>query len=188
MYQGKRTKRSGGGLRKFLLLGAVLALVLAVSVSVTFAFLVDKKDTVTNVFEPVKVSCKISEKFDGNKKTEVTVENTGDIPAYIRVAVVVNKADDDGNIVAGTVEEGKGSFTPGTGWVKHKDGYYYYTSAVTNGESTENLIGGTGGIDLTGIRVTILAEAIQAGGGTGTETAVQDAWGVDPTTLGGANG
>lgn len=181
MYQGKRTKRSGGGLRKFLLLGAVLALALAVSVSVTIAFLIDKDNTVTNSFTPVSVSCKINETVSNKIKSSVTVENTGDISAYIRVAVVVNKADGDGNIVAGDVDEGKGSFTLGDGWVEH-EGYYYYTSPIAARSSTENLISGTG-ISLEGIRVTILAEAIQADGGTAEKSAVVDAWGVDPGTL-----
>lgn len=186
MYQGKRTKR-GGGLRKFLLLGALLALALAVSVSVTMAFLIDKDNSVTNSFTPVSVSCEINEKVENKIKSSVTVKNTGDISAYIRVAVVVNKADEDGNIVAGAVTEDAGRFTPGTDWVEHTDGYYYYTSPVAAGSSTGNLISGDG-ISLEGIRVTILEEAIQADGGLSDGTkAVVNAWGVDPDELNASN-
>lgn len=183
MYQGKRTKRSGGGLRKFLLLGAVLALALAVSVSVTIAFLIDKDNTVTNSFTPVSVSCEINETVTDSVKSSVTVKNTGDISAYIRVAVVVNNADESGNIVAGSVDFDESTYLNNSSdskWVKNGN-YYYYTDPVAKEGSTGELLKKS--ISLTDIRVTILAEAIQADGGTAEKSAVVDAWGVDPGTL-----
>lgn len=186
MYQGKRTQLQAlTGVRKYVLLGAIVVLVLAVSISATIAFLIDNDNSITNTFAPGQVTCTINEEFRGTNKTVVTVQNTGNIPAYIRVAVVVNKADANGNIVAG---EATAKFEVGEGWVLNKeDGYYYYTSTVEPNTSTKNLLGSA--IDLNGIQVTILAEAIQADGVIGTTPAVKNAWRVNPASLGGgANG
>lgn len=156
-----------------------LVLVLTAVLGATIAYLSSETPSVTNTFEPAYVTCEINETFntDNTAKTGVTVKNTGNIPAFIRVAVVANNVNLDGNVVAGTPEL---TLTLGEGWVKSGN-YYYYTQAVEPNGSTGNLLGTA--INLTDKQVTIFAEAIQAGGMNGNEAVVETAWGVDPTTL-----
>ena len=71
---------------------AVLSLVLIagwVAVS-DFADAYMRKNTeeVDNTFIPAYVDCVVNEDFADNKKTAITVENTGNIDAYIRVRMV----------------------------------------------------------------------------------------------------
>lgn len=156
-----------------------LVLVLTAVLGATIAYLSSETPSVTNTFEPASVTCMINEKFnsDNTAKTEVTVTNTGNIPAYIRVAVVANKVDGKGNLIAGTPEI---TISLGADWVKSGN-YYYYTKAVAPDAFTGNLLASN--IDLTNKQVTVFAEAIQADGTNGTQKAVVNAWGVDPTTL-----
>lgn len=156
-----------------------LVLVLTAVLGATIAYLSSETPSVTNTFEPASVSCRIEETFnEGNTaKTGVTVTNTGNIPAYIRVAVVANNVDESGNLLAGTPEI---TISLGADWVKSGN-YYYYTKAVAPDAVTGNLLDSN--IDLNNKQVTIFAEAIQAGGTKDGVKAVKNAWGVDPTTL-----
>lgn len=145
-----------------------LVLILVCTVGGTVAYLVTHTDPVVNTFTPGKVSCQVEEKFEGNNvKTEAVVKNTGNVPAYIRVAVVANTIDAQGNIT--------GMETLPAGWLNTEDwtksgDFYYYKGVVQPGEKTDNLL--KTGIPLTGIQVTILAGAIQSM----PDDAVKDAW------------
>ena len=136
----------------------------------TVAFLVTHTDQIVNTFQPTDVSCEINEKFndDNTVKTSAVVENTGKIPAYIRVAVVANTVDADGSITDTADVRDK---LASSGWTNVGD-YYYYNGVVKPNETTGNLL--AEGIDLNGIQVTILASAIQAE----PDSAVAQAWGV----------
>ena len=146
-----------------------LALILVCTVGGTVAYLVTHTDPVVNTFTPGEVSCQVEEKFEGNNvKTEAVVKNTGNVPAYIRVAVVANTIDAQGNIT--------GMETLPAGWLNTEDwtksgDFYYYKGVVQPGDVTANLLTAAG-IDLTGIQVTILASAIQSM----PDEAVKDAW------------
>ncbi|MDD5906325.1 MAG: hypothetical protein PUC60_06865 [Clostridiales bacterium] len=146
-----------------------LALILVCTVGGTVAYLVTHTDPVVNTFTPGEVSCQVEEKFEGNNvKTEAVVKNTGNVPAYIRVAVVANTIDGEGNIT--------GMETLPVGWLNAEKwtevgGFYYYKGVVQPGNVTANLLTADG-IDLTGIQVTILASAIQSM----PDAAVEDAW------------
>jgi len=171
-----RVKSNG---KKPLLIGAALALVVALSIGLTSAFLTSQEG-LTNTFTPGKVSCKVVEEFVGNAKSSIKVqniaendtENTKLVPAYIRVAVVANTVDEKGNITGSTNVSGK---LGGTDWTQGADGYYYYTKIVEPQQFTSELV--KTDIPLSGIQVTVLAQAIQAHGVTGETAAVKDAWG-----------
>lgn len=137
----------------------------------TVAFLVTHTDQIVNTFQPTDVTCEINEGFNDNNtvKTSAVVQNTGKIPAYIRVAVVANTVDADGNI---TGEKDVSNELASSGWTKVGD-YYYYNGVVQPKETTGQLLDDDG-IDLNGIQVTILASAIQAE----PDSAVAQAWGV----------
>ena len=146
-----------------------LVLILVCTVGGTVAYLVTHTDPVVNTFTPGKVSCQVEEEFKDNDtvKTKAVVKNTGNVPAYIRVAVVANTVDGD-NIT--------GMKTLPVGWLNAEKwtevgGFYYYKGVVQPGDVTANLLTAAG-IDLTGIQVTILASAIQSM----PDEAVKDAW------------
>ena len=148
------------------------ALLLALAISGTVAWLTTKDAPITNTFNPSKVACEVTESFNG------TVKNTGDIDAYIRVKLVTYRTNAQGQHIGGTAELPE--FTPGAGWVAY-NGYYYYTKPVApNAQPEKALIdsielkasyddadGGKQAID-------VMAEAIQSV----PAEAVGQAWGV----------
>ena len=169
---GFRWKRSG------ILLAAVIVL-LASAVGGTWAFLVAQSGSVQNDFTYAHVSCTVKEKFDGTTKSDVQIQNTGDIPAYIRARIVVTWKDASGNVSAVVPVENTNytiAFNE-TDWVQKGD-YWYCKTAVPVDRETPVLIKNCEkkgeapeGYDLS---VEILADAIQSE----PASAVKEAWGV----------
>ena len=145
-----------------------LVLILVCTVGGTVAYLVTHTDPVVNTFTPGEVSCQVEEEFKDNYtvKTEAVVKNTGNVPAYIRVAVVANTIDAQGNITGMKTLEG---WLNTAKWTKSGN-FYYYKGVVQPGAVTDNLL--KTGINLDGIQVTILASAIQSM----PDDAVNEAW------------
>lgn len=164
--------------RTAVLIMAVL-LLLGAAVGSTVAFLIDKSEPVENTFEYAKVSCEVTEEFKNNTKEHVQVKNTGTIDAYIRATYVVNWVDAQGNIAASVPVDYSYDLTESTdSWTEGTDGFFYYTSSVAPGASTE---GSLLTCEVTypenpeyTLSVEILAEAIQST----PDKAVQEAWGV----------
>ncbi len=158
---------------------AILVL-LCCAVAGTVAFLVTKTDSVVNTFTPSKVTTYVEEEeFNGRTKSNVKIQNTGDIDAYIRVAVIVNWADASGNVygekpVEGTdytISYNKTVQADGGQWIEGSDGYWYYTKPVA--PSTEDNPQYTGVLIKScepagqapagyALQVTILADGIQS--------------------------
>ena len=172
---GFRWKRSG------ILLAAVIVL-LAGAVGGTWAFLVAQSEPVQNNFTYAHVRCTIKEKFDGTTKSDVQIQNTGDIPAYIRARIVVTWKDVNGN-VSSTVPVKDSDYTitfNETDWKQEGD-YWYCKTAVDAKDFTPVLItkcektgDAPDGYDLS---VEILADAIQSE----PANAVTEAWKYTPT-------
>ena len=174
MYKGSHVspRKKSGGPRRPLLLLVSLVLLLALAVGGTVAWLNTSTGPVENTMIPGNVPITIKETFNGTTKRDVSVTNTGNIDAYIRVAIVANAVDENGNIIAGTaptftVDEKK--------WQTLDDGYYYYKGAVAPKGTTAALF--TGDVTVNG-ELNILAESIQVLGGYGGKTASEYAWGV----------
>ena len=74
------------------LLISLLAL-LTLTVGGTVAYLVASTDNVVNTFTPSHVDCTVDEVFNDNTKTSVTVTNTSDINAYLRVKLVTYRVN-----------------------------------------------------------------------------------------------
>ena len=161
-------------------------LVVCAGVGGTLAYLVSDPATVTNTFTPAHVSCAIDETLEDDVKSDVKVQNTGDVDAYIRAMVIVNWADANGNVLAKKPDEGVDysiTWKTETNW-KEIDGAYYYKGEVASGENTAVLFTGCKQLrdapedpDTYTLQVTILADAIQADGTIGNDTAVYNAWG-----------
>lgn len=165
-YHGSRVAKKNPAPKRFALLLA-LVLILVGTVGGTVAFLATRTNPVVNTFTPGKVTCQVEEKFNERAKSEAVIRNTGNVPAYIRVAVVGNTMD--GNNVTGAYDVSGNLDT--TKWFLGDDGFYYYKGVVQPGDTTSDLIA-TDIELLTGKQVTILASAIQS---TPAE-AVNSAW------------
>lgn len=175
MKFGKRAAHSGAK-RSLVLVVSVLVL-LAVAGG-TLAWLTANTGPVVNTFTPAQVSCKVTENFDGTTKSNVNVENTSDIYAYIRVKLVTYRVNAQNQHIGGTAS--LPNFTLGTGWVKYGD-YYYYTKPVapnqkpeTNLTDSMTLIGSYMDTDGGKQVIEVMAEAIQSS----PAEAVGESWGV----------
>lgn len=129
---------------------AVAVLMMIVGVIIVFAALRDTSGTVTEELNKAEVTCAVNDDY--------TVTNTSNIPALIRVKVIVNKTD-GGDIVPGDTP----SYTISSDWTQ-KGEYLYYNAIVSN-EDGENKT--TAPISFSespanDIQVVVLAEAIQA--------------------------
>lgn len=177
---GKRVMKT----KKPVALVALLVL-LCCTVAGTLAYLVDKTPEVKNTFEPASVSTAVEETFKNGEKKDVKIQNTGDIDAYIRAAVIINWADKDGNVSATPVEDGdyKIKYDTSNTWKKIGD-YWYYTNPVAADSLTEKALiescAPVAGKAPEGynLQVTILADGIQSE----PLTAIKEAWHVDPAT------
>ena len=127
-----------------------------------------------NTFTAAKSGTDIVEELDGNQKKSIVVKNTGTAVSYVRVKLVMNWVDENGNVSAEPV-----NITPSItdNWFL-KDGIYYYKMPVAAKDFTTNLLQTpiTQGTAPEGyhLEVTVLAESIQAA----PSKAVQQSWGV----------
>ena len=191
MYKGKyedkhREEAAAPASEKTLRTGRVTAIVmatvllLALAIGGTVAWLSTKSAPITNTFLPSQVACKVTEDFDSNtgEKTNVNVENTGDIDAFIRVKLVTYRTNNAGEHIGGTAT--LPPFRLGKNWEEYK-GYYYYTLPVAAGGRPEANL--TDSMTLTKDyqdadgghqAIDVMAEAIQSV----PEAAVKDAWGL----------
>lgn len=146
----------------------------------TVAWLFHSK-ALTNTFTPAKVTGTVVETFDKKNKENVKVQNTSDIPVYIRVALVPTWKD--GTNATALKTEGTYTMNLGTSnkWIKGSDGFYYYKEPVAVKAETDILIQycspkTTLGEDYQGkqFELDVIANLIQAD----PIDAVKDAWGV----------
>lgn len=184
-YQKLRTRNKN----YIYVLVAVVAVIIAGTAGATLAYL-SHQSGLTNQFQIAKVSTEIIETFENDVKSDVSVKNTGDVPAYIRASIIIGWQDEKGNPVFGTPETGKdyeiqlnqefASDTDGGKWVLANDGYYYYTMPVAGQDETAILINKCEDIKFGDHKaagkylvVDIAAQSIQAE----PDAAVLDAWG-----------
>lgn len=185
-YEGKHRKAQARHVRKrtyhrgkLTTMVIATAMLLALAIGGTVAWLTTKTNGMTNTFNPSKVACEVTESFKENVKSNVNVTNTGDTEAYIRVKLVTYRTNDQGQHIGGTAT--LPSFALGANWVEY-DGYYYYTLPVAAGEkpvtnlTTDSMTLTASYDDADGGKqaIDVMAEAIQSG----PAQAVGQAWGV----------
>lgn len=172
----KRIFNGSGGRKTALILS--LCLIFALAVGTTFALLKANTDPVTNTFTAAESGTHIEEKTDNGEKSSIIVENTGTAVSYVRVKLVMNWVDDNGNVSATPV-----NITvdyDNTNWFE-QGGIYYYTKPVAPVDAKPNNV--TTNLLKTPItqdaapegchlEVTVLAESIQAA----PSAAVEGAW------------
>lgn len=132
---------------------------------------------------------RIQGEFDGVRRTNVAITNTGDTDSFFRAAVIITWRDGDGNLCRETPAEGTDyEIVYGSGWVS-AGGYYYWQGAVSPGKSTGNLIESCAPLrDKTAedgeytLSVEVLADAVQCT----PNSAAAKAWGTQAAELVGA--
>ena len=132
--QSKRRRHLG-------LVAALLAVLIASGFGLksTLAWLTSQ-DGLTNTFTPGRVTTEIEEEFpEAEVKKNVKIKNTGNVDAYIRVAL--EAAWKDGDMIAARPVEvtDYAEDLNLTDWFKAGD-YYYYKYIVPPGMLTTNLI------------------------------------------------
>ena len=184
-YEGKRALRRWP---KWLPAAAAVALIATLAVGGTLAWLSAYTQPVKNTFVMGTVPPQVTESFNQKVKEDVKVTNHGNIPAYIRVALVCTWQDDSRNVVGepaslddliidwGTEGGSETAEAPGNGWIKIGD-YYYYTQPVAAGATTSNLIDKAEVKTANGYRMNlqVIADSIQAN----PTSVVKEQWGVD---------
>ena len=129
----RKPKRS---IKPFLIAFCVCILACA-AVSGSLAWLISAPGPVVNEFIPGEVTIQVDETFDDEHTTKqnVSIKNTGNVPAYIRVALVPAWVDDEGNIAAkpASLEQldndcniawGEDGNAPDKDWLICTDGFY----------------------------------------------------------------
>ena len=164
---------NNGGAKKLSAAAIAIILVVVMTIGGTVAFLMDSTESVINKFTPASSGITIEEKVKENCKTEVAVKNTGDTGAYIRVSLVANYYDENGNITGGAAVP---NFTLNSEkWFLGDDGYYYYKQPIAANDVTDNLLASESKMQLEdNMQVTVLAQSIQAS----PTSVVHDKWGV----------
>lgn len=170
----KRIFNGSGGRKTALILS--LCLIFALAVGTTFALLKASTAPVENTFTAAKSGTDIVEELDGNQKKSIVVKNTGTAVSYVRVKLVMNWVDENGNVSATPV-----NITvdyDNTNWFE-QDGIYYYKMPVAAKGETTNLLQANSPITEPAdkpagchLEVTVLAESIQAA----PSAAVEGAW------------
>lgn len=159
----------------------LLVLILIIGIASTIAYIAFKTPKLTNEFVPAKVTCKVEETFESGIKSNVRVRNTGNVSAYIRVAVVVNWVNDiDGTVLSDVPKESEDYVLVlgDSAWKKGSDGYFYYSHPVQVNAVTPILISKAEQIKSPGgysLSIQVLASAIQSE----PPKAVQEVWDVE---------
>ena len=165
-----------------------LALIFALTVGVTAAWLSGYAGPTDYVFQGAQVKCQVHETFNGTTKSNVKVENTGNVDAFIRATYTVNWVKDGtgvNNVVPVVYRDAPQqgtdyTVTYGSGWVMSNDGYVYYSDIVSPEGFTNNFIANLTDLGTAPagyhLQVTVFPEAVQAEG-DGT-TAYDEAWGA----------
>ena len=171
---------------------AATALCIVATVGLTLAFMFKKAEKI-NRFIPAEVACAVREKTDGSEvtgiaavgseKSDIRVENTGNVKEFIRLKLVSYYVDANGDIV-GTVSSQYPTLSLKNGWIAGANHTYYYPFPTDPGGMTEILCEPftLGQMQLADGKtvyqvIEVIAEAVQAE----PISAVQEAWGVTVT-------
>jgi len=116
--------------KKLIIMMASIIIIAAVSVADTLAWIFTETNAVTNTFTPANVACSVEETFENNVKSNVSIKNDGNIPAFIRAYYVVTWQNSAGEIWPFEPKTTDYELVLNeTDW-EEKGGYYYYKSPV----------------------------------------------------------
>lgn len=195
--------------KTLIVVSSLVVLTLAASIGNSFAFMSAKTESKTNVFVKGSPGVDINENSSSTPNStnsmshtakQVSVKNTGTIPAYIRVMLVPSYKFTGGTAAASGVSfSTMPSSIAGTAtlfsmgdltlnfvanwsdkWFYVYDtddqtGYFYYKDAVPAGGTTTLLLNSVAlpaGMSYSSLQIDVIADSIQSDGG-----AVTDVWG-----------
>ena len=142
----------------------VLTIVVAtVAVGSTLAYIITQTEPLKNEFTPPILDITMNLDIDGGN----VVENTGDIPVYVRAAIVATwVSEDDANTVLSTAPEEGTDYTVelNENWIPGSDGFYYYSLKLNSEEKAELIKSFTQSKSIDGykLQLQVLSSAIQA--------------------------
>lgn len=173
-----KQRNTGSGRKKGLALLLSLCLLAALGALGTYAWLSARSGPASGGVTAGAVATAVEERFDGRVKSDVRVRNTGSVTAYVRVAILVQLLDENGNLRADAPEAGTDytlRLDLENGWIRGGDGYYYCTRPVAPGDATPVLIEAcTASAEDARLQVQILAEGVQST----PAGAVRQTWGA----------
>ena len=152
MRQIKTYSRKPKRYVKPFLIAFCVCILACAAVSGSLAWLTSTPGPVVNEFIPGEVTIQVDETFDDEHTTKqnVSIKNTGNVPAYIRVALVPAWVDDEGNIAAKpaslelnddcTITWGEDGNGYEADWFIGSDGFYYCKTFINPDKSTPILI------------------------------------------------
>ena len=118
--------------RKLLFL--LLTAFLLANATVVYAYTMQHTQDLVNTFLPARVDSEVVEDFDGETKSEIKIQNTSNIEAYLRMKIITYWQDSKGNIVAIPPEPLAIDYDDAHWFLQ--DGYYYYKHPVPSGGVT----------------------------------------------------
>lgn len=164
------------------LIPAILLLTLALTLvcGTVYAYMFMRTGQQSTGFSPARVACEVSESFADNTKSSITVKNTGNVKAYLRVRLVtywIHGEGENAGKVAAESSPALPALSLNTGWVAGTDNTFYYKSPVAPYEVIPSLFSGSitlGQKDGLLQVIDVFAEAIQADPAAAATTS----WGV----------
>lgn len=171
-----RKRTSFRGIWIVLLLGVVMLCGTAA------AYMYTRSEQKNNRFSQAEVACRVHEVTDTDvtKKSSITVENTGNIDAWVRVRLVsywVKKNTATGIMEIAAKPSVMPVLTVASGWKEGTDHTYYYETPLAAGAKTGNLLATDMLLaEADGCQqvVEVFAEAMQSR----PESAVTESWHV----------
>ena len=148
-------------MRKNRMIAAVALLALcAVIVPVVYAFMFRESTKLENTYIPATVTCEVHETMKNGAKTEITVQNTGNVDAYIRVRLIYYWQDSKGNIVARDMDppDIRIDGVNNKDWVSSESDpytFYYMHVVAAKGGVTANLLAKDKSISMSPQTVTV---------------------------------
>lgn len=145
--------------------------------SITLAYMFRKTDPITNQLEPAVVSCEVHEKVNGSEpeqttnqtnvitKDSITIKNTGNIDAYIRIKLVTYWINDNKQVVNKEMPQLNISMNADNWVYNAKQDIYYYKNPVKPNEFTSNLLSASIPLNNSSTEyqvIDVFAEAIQS--------------------------
>lgn len=179
--KGKHFKKNKGkklGSNIFAQVSIVLLICLVTS---SVAYLI-KQNSIKNEFVIGEVKTQVVEDFDVSNKVKknVSIENIGNVPIYIRSKIIISWKDKNQNIIEGIPQENDDysiRFSESSNWLKGDDGYYYYKTSLEPNHCTDILVEECKQLkefDDKILEVSIANQAIQ----TEPTKAVVEAWNI----------
>lgn len=136
--------------RSFMLLLSVVMIISSVVLGVV-AYILATSGALENLFTPAYVTCEVvgtnsnplNDNVTDGHIENVSVQNTGNIDAYIKTKVVVVWKNEDRDLHASSPVENtdyKIEYATDVAWQKGSDGFYYFLNSVAPDEYTDVLI------------------------------------------------